>query len=63
MFRTIYHDIGQFYWASPLAWNTKVEIYNKNSSIIKIPHWRAQDIDYKDDWIKTEKIFKALKKK
>ena len=62
-FESIYHDIGQFYWASPSSWNKKQEIYNKNSCIIKIPHWRAQDIDYEDDWIKTERIFKTLKKR
>ena len=63
MFKKIYHDIGQFYWASPSAWIKKQEIYNNNSAIVKIPHWRAQDIDYKDDWIKVEKIFKTLNKK
>lgn len=60
-----FHDIGYFYWATAETWKKidKDLIYDKKSSFIEIPNWRAQDIDTEDDWKKTDLIFKSLKKR
>ncbi len=58
-----YYDTGYFYWAKTSTWRNKFFNYNNNTSIIKIPNWRAQDIDTKDDLKKTDLLFKSLKKK
>ena len=55
-----YYDTGYFYWAKSSTWKKNYFKYNSKSSIIKIPNWRAQDIDTLDDLIKTKLIFKSL---
>ncbi len=62
-FSDTFHDIGYFYWANSNTWKNNNFCYDSNSSIIKIPNWRAQDIDTLDDLKKTDLIFKSLKKK
>ena len=47
-----YYDTGYFYNKSS-TWKNYFK-YNSKSSIIKIPNWRAQDIDTLDDLIKTK---------
>ena len=58
-----YYDTGYFYWAKTSTWEKKFFNYNNRSSIVKIPNWRAQDIDTLDDLIKTDLIFQSLKRK
>jgi len=62
-FSETYHDVGYFYWARKDTLLKKKWTYNSKSSFVKIPNWRAQDIDTLDDLKKTDLIFKSLKKK
>lgn len=54
------HDAGQFYWGRPLAWTQGLRIFESHSMPVPIPHWRVQDIDSMDDWMRAEMIFKQL---
>jgi pseudaminic acid cytidylyltransferase len=55
-----YFDVGQFYLASKETWLSK-KIINKIG--IRIPNWRAVDIDTIQDWKKAELFYEFLKKK
>tara|TARA_Y100000768_G_C23981101_1_gene685840 strand:+ start:1841 stop:2533 length:693 start_codon:yes stop_codon:yes gene_type:complete len=59
----VFHDAGQFYWAKPKIWKDEPKGYNKNSTIVKIPNHRVQDIDTLDDWKNAEMIYKILNNK
>jgi len=50
------HDAGQFYWGNPAAWLARERIFDAQSSIVRIPLWRVQDIDTEEDWIRAEQI-------
>ena len=56
-----YHDAGQFYWGKPENWVKEKIIFNKNSSIIKIPYLQFIDINYRDDWDIAKKLYKLKK--
>ena len=58
-----FHDVGYLYWAKPKVWLKNDIDYQTNCSFIKIPNWRAQDMDTSDDLKKIELIFKSLKTK
>jgi len=62
-FSETYHDTGYFYWAKAMTWRKNYFNYNSKSSFVKIPNWRAQDIDTLDDYKKVNLIFKSLYKK
>ena len=55
------HDAAQFYWGKPEAWLKGLELFEKHSYPVKIPHWRVQDIDTGDDWKRAEILFKTIK--
>jgi N-acylneuraminate cytidylyltransferase len=57
-FDETYHDAGQFYFGKIESWLKKKIIFSKNSKIIKLPNWRVQDIDVKDDWKRAENLYK-----
>ena len=57
-----YHDTGYLYWAKANTWKNDFIKYNSKSSFIKIPNWRAQDLDTYDDLKKIDLIFKSLQK-
>ena len=59
--KDIYHDAGQFYWGKPENWVKEKIIFNKNSSIIKIPYLQFIDINYRDDWDIAKKLYKLKK--
>jgi len=61
-FTETYHDTGYFYWARAKTWKNEFISYSSKSSFIKIPNWRAQDLDTLDDLKKVDLIFKSLKK-
>ena len=61
-FTETYHDIGYLYWARAKTWKNDFMSYSSKSSFIKIPNWRAQDLDTLDDLKKVDLIFKSLKK-
>jgi len=56
-----YHDAAQFYWGKTEAWLKGLELFDKHSYPVKIPHWRVQDIDTTDDWKRAEILFKTMK--
>jgi CMP-N-acetylneuraminic acid synthetase len=55
-----YHDAGQFYWLNVSRFMQEPRLYFDDSQTVIIPHWRVQDIDTPDDWIRAEMIYKAL---
>jgi N-acylneuraminate cytidylyltransferase len=55
-----FHDAGQFYWGSPEAWVEDRPIFSERSTIIKLPAYRAVDIDTEDDWKRAELLYKIL---
>ena len=55
-----YHDAGQFYWMKSNFIGSGVSPFSKIARPIKIPHYRVQDIDTEDDWIRAELIFQSL---
>lgn len=55
-----YHDAGQFCWMKSKFIGSGASPFSEIARPIKIPHYRVQDIDTKDDWIRAELIFKAL---
>lgn len=50
----VMHDAGQFYWATPETWAHSPKIFEEGSTIVRIPRWRAQDIDTEEDWARAE---------
>ena len=62
-FTETYHDTGYFYWAKADTWKNEFLSYSSKSFFIKIPNWRAQDLDTLDDLKKVDLVFKSLKKK
>jgi N-acylneuraminate cytidylyltransferase len=55
------HDAAQFYWGRPSAWIDGGRIFDRRSTSVVIPHWRVQDIDDQDDWVRAELLFEQLK--
>ena len=60
--KDVYHDAGQFYWASPKNWCNISNIF-ENSRPLIIPRWRVQDIDTEEDWERAEILKSILEKK
>lgn len=52
----MWHDAGQFYWASPARWGLARPLL---SAIVpyEVPAWRVQDIDTEDDWTRAELLY------
>lgn len=50
----VMHDAGQFYWGRSEAWLNEERIFSPFSTTLFIPHWRVQDLDTEDDWIRAE---------
>lgn len=55
-----YHDAGQFYWMRSEFIGSGASPFSKIARPIIIPHYRVQDIDTDDDWIRAELIYKSL---
>ena len=53
-------DAGMFYMGTSEAWTKKLKIFGNQSYPYKIPHWRIQDIDTADDWIRAEILAQNL---
>ena len=58
-----YHDAGQFYWGTALAWKREEPIFTVNSAAVVLPRERVQDIDTQEDWNRAEWLFKAMQSK
>lgn len=54
-----YHDAGQFYWGTALAWLEKKQIFSESSTAIVLPRFQVQDIDNEEDWIMAEYLMQA----
>lgn len=54
------HDAAQFCWGRPEAWLSHARVFAKGSAVVRIPHWRAQDIDTEDDWARAELMASCL---
>ena len=54
------HDAAQFYWGKADAWVNNLRIFDKHSFPVKLPRWRVQDIDTKDDWKRAEFLLKYI---
>ena len=52
----IFFDCGYFYWGKVKSWIEIKDIFNSKISLVKIPRWRAQDINYMEDWKFAEKL-------
>jgi len=57
-----YHDAGQFYWGTPLAFREERILFSKSSSPYIIPRHLVQDIDTPEDWFRAELMYKVLQK-
>ncbi len=44
-----YYDSAQFYWGTRNVWLNRINIFDSKSSIIPIPEFRSQDIDYPNE--------------
>lgn len=55
---TVYHDVGQFYWGTSIAWKAEKVIFAPHSAAIQIPRRYVQDIDTEEDWIIAERMFR-----
>jgi pseudaminic acid cytidylyltransferase len=51
------HDAGQFYWGRPEAWLAGDRIFGPQSTIVRLPRWRVQDIDTPEDWERAERLW------
>jgi N-acylneuraminate cytidylyltransferase len=52
----VLHDAGQFYWGTPDAWLSKANVFDKWSTVVRVPRWRVQDIDTEEDWARAESM-------
>ena len=60
-FTEVFYDVGQFYWGKKETWLQKKNVFSSNSTIVKIPRWRAQDINTKEDWNTAQQLIRAHK--
>jgi N-acylneuraminate cytidylyltransferase len=52
-----FHDAGQWYWGRAETWLTGQRLLF-NSIGVRVPRWRAQDVDTNEDWLIAEKLFR-----
>ncbi|SIN78233.1 pseudaminic acid cytidylyltransferase [Salinivibrio sp. ES.052] len=55
-----YHDAGMFYWGTPSAFLAREPVFAPHSKAVLIPHYRVQDIDEPDDWLRAELMYQLL---
>lgn len=55
-----FHDAGQFYWGTVAAWLEKRQGLKADTTFVKIPRWRVQDIDTEDDWKRAEILMSLM---
>ena len=56
----VLHDAGQFYWGRPRAWLDGKRVFGKDSTVVRLPRWRVQDIDSDEDWRLAEAMAAAF---
>ena len=52
-----FHDAGQFYWGTSVAWRTNDLIFSPTSRAVLMPRRQVQDIDTLEDWEIAELLF------
>lgn len=55
-----WHDAGQFYWGQAAAWLAQRPLFTPHATPVRLPRHRVQDIDTPEDWVRAERMFKAL---
>lgn len=55
----VYHDAGQFYWGTRMAWEYGLPIFSSKSTIVELPFGSVIDIDNEDDWHAAEDLFET----
>ena len=55
-----YHDAGQFYWGTAQAWREERIVFSEGAIPYILPHYRVQDIDTLEDWVRAENLFTLL---
>lgn len=58
-----YHDAGQFYWGIAEAWKEERIVFSNRAIPYILPHYRVQDIDTFEDWVRAEQLFKIIQQK
>lgn len=61
-FQPAYYDAGQFYWSTSTGWDSDVVEEGKRRRVYEIDPLEAVDINTEDDWIRSEKLFRLLRK-
>ncbi|WP_379552929.1 pseudaminic acid cytidylyltransferase [Qipengyuania sp. DGS5-3] len=56
-----FHDAGQFYWGTAIAWREGRAIFSQQSAPIIVPRYRVQDIDTPEDWQRAEAMMLAVR--
>jgi len=54
------HDAAQFYWGTRQAWLGDEPIFGADSTVVRLPAQRVQDIDTEEDWIRAEAMYAML---
>jgi pseudaminic acid cytidylyltransferase len=55
-----YHDAGMFYFGKQQSFIAGRPIFAESSRAYLLPHYRVQDIDTMDDWLRAEKYYQLL---
>ncbi|MCP0914805.1 pseudaminic acid cytidylyltransferase [Legionella sp. 27cVA30] len=55
-----YHDAGMFYLGKATDFLQEESIFTEQSVPFLLPHYRVQDIDTMDDWLRAEKLYQLL---
>jgi N-acylneuraminate cytidylyltransferase len=58
--KEVLHDAAQFYWGTIDAWSGEKRVFGPDSTVIRLPSSRVQDIDSEEDWIRAEAMYAAL---
>ncbi len=56
-----YHDAGQFYWGTKVAFTTRQGFFNSRAYPVVLPRYRVNDIDTEEDWTRAEKLFELIR--
>ena len=54
------YDAGLFYWATSKNCMEPPKGFSEDSTVLKIPTWRVQDIDTNEDWKRAELIYQLI---
>lgn len=60
---TLYHDAGQFYFATSKAFHKANSFWGENTAPIVVSELEVQDLDTLTDWALAEMKFKLIEKK